>query len=293
MNDKIGQLKTAIGVPTSQRLISIGLSMSGADSDLIKASLREAVNKKEALQADHYYICTDTFGSIAAAYGAKKGGIVLIAGTGSNCALVNADGSSANCGGWGHLFGDEGSGYDIAATAIRLIFEISDRYVACPAGSIDLLRQKMFEYFKVQTPSPSLKDMLNHFYRDFKKDFFAGFALCVVGAANEGDEFANYVMSIIGERLGRHIVGVSPSVKDDGTGPLSVICVGSVWKSFALFKDSFLRVTSTLNRPLELVKIKAEVPIAVGAAALGAQDAPVQPAFDFANHVEVLYNSAA
>ncbi|HKF75078.1 MAG TPA: BadF/BadG/BcrA/BcrD ATPase family protein [Candidatus Dormibacteraeota bacterium] len=54
-------------------------------------------------------------------------GIALIAGTGSVAYGSAADGSEARAGGWGHLLGDEGSGYWIVRQAIRQVLAERDR----------------------------------------------------------------------------------------------------------------------------------------------------------------------
>jgi N-acetylglucosamine kinase-like BadF-type ATPase len=53
-------------------------------------------------------------------------GIALIAGTGSLCLGRNAAGETARCGGWGHLLGDEGSGYAIALAGLRAAMRAAD-----------------------------------------------------------------------------------------------------------------------------------------------------------------------
>lgn len=55
-----------------------------------------------------YYVCSDTMGSIFTA--SPLGGMVLIAGTGSNALLRNPDGATFTCGGWGGFLADEGAG---------------------------------------------------------------------------------------------------------------------------------------------------------------------------------------
>lgn len=53
------------------------------------------------------------------------GGVVLVAGTGSACRLLKADGSVYGVGGWGHQIGDGGSAYWISRRYYMLIIVVS------------------------------------------------------------------------------------------------------------------------------------------------------------------------
>lgn len=72
---------------------------------------------------------------------ACRDGINVVAGTGSIC-YGERDGKSARCGGWGELFGDEGSAYWIACRGLDLFARMSDGRE--PRGALyDLMRQHL------------------------------------------------------------------------------------------------------------------------------------------------------
>ena len=53
--------------------------------------------------------------------------ILVLSGTGSCCFGKNPAGKTAKVGGWGHVLGDEGSGYDIGLRALKLVVSVFDR----------------------------------------------------------------------------------------------------------------------------------------------------------------------
>ena len=120
----VDEAKAAASIDLATPLAALGMSLSGADKLEERVEIMDGLRAVNPSAAVHMHICTDTYGAIATA--SDKGGVVLIAGTGSNCTLVNPDGSIANCGGWGHAMGDEGSGYRTAYNAIKYVFDTRD-----------------------------------------------------------------------------------------------------------------------------------------------------------------------
>ncbi|XP_037777026.1 uncharacterized protein LOC119574000 [Penaeus monodon] len=106
-----------------------------------------ALMKRYPDLARHVIVSSDTKGSIATA--CQNGGIVLISGTGSNALLLNPDSKTYRCGGWGHLLGDEGGAYWIAARAVKLLFDEDDNLIDPPFNTAQL-RDIVYTHFELK-----------------------------------------------------------------------------------------------------------------------------------------------
>ena len=145
--------KVSAGIALDVPLASIGLCMSGFLQERVQVELRDALIERDAKLAEFYYIDNDSPGSVYTAAG-PAGGLVIICGTGTMAQLIDPHGKAYNCGGWGHMFGDEASAYDIASSAIRRIFHASDGYSPEPSAVVlDATRatSAMLTYFEVRS----------------------------------------------------------------------------------------------------------------------------------------------
>lgn len=123
-------------------------------------------------------------------------GIALIAGTGSFAYCRTADGTEDRCGGWGYLYGDEGSGYALGIAGLRAAVMSHDgrgQPTELVAGFRTWLRQE-----DVPSWLPEL--------RTWDRDQIAGAAKVVCQCAALGDQTALRLIDQAAAALAHHLM---------------------------------------------------------------------------------------
>ena len=97
--------------------------LAGIDGPEDEAQLTGWV--KEQALAERFVVVNDS--ELVVAAGTPEGwGVALISGAGSVCLARSPQGRTVRVGGWGHLLGDEGSGYRLALDALRVATQTVD-----------------------------------------------------------------------------------------------------------------------------------------------------------------------
>jgi N-acetylglucosamine kinase-like BadF-type ATPase len=108
-------------------------------------------------------------------------GVVLISGTGSIALGRDADGRRARSGGWGHILGDEGSGYIIAQQALQAVVRASDG-----RGPQTALRERILQAWNLQNTD----ELIGEIYGEPDKAKIASLSSWVMISARAGDQVA-------------------------------------------------------------------------------------------------------
>ncbi len=203
----------------------------GGMKDVLEEILRELLPEAEIIVKRDYEIAH-------VACFLFNPGVVFIAGTGSIAYGVNEKGESTRVSGWGHLVGDEGSGYWVGKEGIRAALRAYDG-----RERDTKLREYMFEYFGTDTPD----GIIGRIYSSRNpKTLLGGFAPYVVKAAREKDETA---MEIIEEAVEEIVLAYRAAVRRLG--------FSSVRDKLAI-TGGFYFGSKDLLRPLLIKKLEEE-----------------------------------
>jgi N-acetylglucosamine kinase-like BadF-type ATPase len=138
---------------------------------------------------------------IALVAGARDApGIVIIAGTGSIVYGRNADGEAARAGGWGHIIGDEGSGYWIGREALAAVMRAADG-----RGPATGLTAEVKSHFGVSDESRLPRIVYD---RELPRMNVAALGPIVQHAAEHGDAVATRILERGAEELAQGALSV-------------------------------------------------------------------------------------
>lgn len=118
-------------------------------------------------------------------------GVIIIAGTGSIVYGMDSEGRDAQAGGWGHLLGDEGSGYDIARRALQAVSRAADGRGVPTQLSALILNALEFSHPRNLIP----------WMHSVGKDKVAQLAEVVFDAANANDPVAQSILDEAADEL--------------------------------------------------------------------------------------------
>lgn len=214
-------LSALLSVPLDiSQCVSVSIGMAGA-------SRREnRLNVEQSIRSIGFtcpvFITDDATAAFYGAFG-EQSGVVLIAGTGSICLGKTQQGIFHRCGGWGHLIGDEGSGFDIGRQVLNAVLKAYDGR-APQTRLVSLLSGQ----FGLDAPDK----IVDYAYLGGKSAISALAPLCEV-AASEGDPAASAILETAADSLISYIIAAASHFEYTEV-PLKLVLTGGVLREDGL-----------------------------------------------------------
>jgi N-acetylmuramic acid 6-phosphate etherase len=193
----------------------IAIGMAGARTEADRQRIRAAA--ANVWPNVPCYATNDLETALAAAGPQPALQVLILSGTGSCCFARTADNRTTRLGGWGHILGDRGSGYEIGLRGLKAAVDHLDR-----DGRWLHLGQSLLQSLQLNEP----EDLIDWAKTASKSDI-AALALPVFDAAARHDKIAREILEAAAESLA--LDGADCARKLAKTGaPARFVLAGSV-----------------------------------------------------------------
>lgn len=170
-------------------------------------------------------------------------GIGVISGTGSIVYGRDPQGRMVRAGGWGHILGDEGSGFWIGLAALQAVARADDG-----RAPQTVLTRAILSQWDIATP----QDMIHRIYlEELPKFEIAALAALVETTATEGDAVAHTILQQAGHELALAVSAVARRL--ELRGPIPCAQAGSTLLKGRHVRGAFLEAVAKLGVQLDPV----------------------------------------
>ncbi|WP_342504252.1 BadF/BadG/BcrA/BcrD ATPase family protein [Lysinibacillus sp. FSL L8-0126] len=237
---------------TKSDVSTVFLCVAGGDRQVDKVRWKQWIGFIFPASSCKVTITNDAVAALTSGTFTQQG-LVVIAGTGSIVYAVRKDHQVSRVGGWGYLFGDEGSGYYIGQEALRVIAQHYDVF----GMNGDVFTAAILEQLTLTNPT----DIITHVYEHPQpRVLIASIARTVLSLAEQQNDKAKNII----EQAVHHLVQFLQTMlkKEPQVKNWPIVICGGLFENL-YFKQCFqetLRLATRHNR-----LIQPEVPPVIGA----------------------------
>lgn len=172
----------------------------------------------ERCEVSSFNRCHEPHMGIASAF--YETGVLALSGTGSDAFVIKNGKTTMVVGGWGPLFGDEGSGYDIGLNSIKaLMYEWDGRRPPT------MMSKMILEKFEVESPWEIVFKMNRN---PNARQEIASVTKITSKAANMGDKVALDIYRHAAHELALQVIAAIHRSNEAVEGP--IVAMGGAWK---------------------------------------------------------------
>ncbi len=207
--------------------------LAGVGDKRVRARVHKEI--QQLLPNAEIHVITD---AEAALWGAFRGGpgLLLIAGTGSICLGMNAQGKTARSGGFGRLLGDEGGGYWMGIEAIKQALKQADRGVQSSAMITAICKEYGLKEIREMVPLIYSSEMTGEKAARLAPRIFD---------LTKSNVAARRIVASAGEHLGDLVVNTAWKLR---LADPEVALWGGLWNSRGRELQTFLRISLRRKR---------------------------------------------